>query len=593
MFLVLAGATLNVNNRFHVREFLLALNLAVQTVFLRRNIMKRFFAILLSIVVALADDNLAGEQHEVAAPIGRIRGSTMTTRLGRKIYSFRGVRYAEPPTGRRRFQVATPAADWNDVFDATKEGPACPAIHEQNIMEDCLRVNIYTTKLPSENDPVKRPVLVFFHPGGFYLYSGKSSNFGPQYLLDKDIVLVTVNFRLGTLGFLSTGDSKAPGNLGLKDQVVALRWIQRNIAAFGGDPDSVTISGCSVGGLSVMLHMVSPMSKGLFHRVIMMSGSIKPYRPYPTEQLHLAKKQAELLDCPTDTTGSMLICLNSKPVENFTDTMPKFFEWYAYPMLIWTPVVEPEVHGIERFLPEQPGELFKKGKFHKVPLIAGVTKDEFGGVVTFVTKQHELGNDSYVDDLNNDWYRLAPINFAYERDTPRSRYISTELRRFYFDDKPIGPDTYDGLAHINTDAIITYPMHSSVKLIAENTDQPIYFYVSSYQGRYSFVMWNETTPYGVVHHDDLQYLFFMKFKFPFFENDDPEIPTVELMTSMWSNFVQTGQPVSPALAKNVTWEPYLPEKDNYLEISEEPRMKTGLYPDRMQKWDSLFFSNSK
>lgn len=125
-------------------------------------------------------------------------------------------------------------------------------------------------------------------------------------------------------GFLSTGDSKAPGNLGLKDQVVALRWVQRNIAAFGGNPDSVTISGYSIGGFSVMLHMVSPMSKGLFHRAIMMSGSMTS-EPYPTEQLHLAKKQAELLNCPSDTTDAMLVCLSSKPVENFTDTIPKFF----------------------------------------------------------------------------------------------------------------------------------------------------------------------------------------------------------------------------------------------------------------------------
>ncbi|XP_012527268.2 esterase FE4 [Monomorium pharaonis] len=546
--------------------------------------MKRLFVILLSIVVALADD---GEQHEVAAPIGKIRGSTMTTRLGKKIYSFRGVRYAEPPTGQQRFQVAIPAADWNNVFDATEEGPSCTALHQENIIEDCLRVNIYTTKLPSESDPVKRPVLVFFHPGAFYLFSGKSSNFGPQYLMDKDIVLVTVNYRLAALGFLSTGDSKAPGNLGLKDQVAALRWVQRNIAAFGGDPDQVTISGYSVGGISVLLHMVSPMSKGLFHRAIMMSGSTI-LEPYPNDQLYLAKKQAELLDCPTDTTGSMLICLNSKPVENFTESIIKFFEWNYHPILIWTPVVEPEVHDVERFLPEQPYDLIRKGKFHKVPLIAGVTENEFDGVVAFVNEQHELGNDSLVNDLNNDWYRLAPINFMYERDTPRSRNISTELRRFYFGDKPISPDTYDGLAHINTDSIVTYPLYRTVKLIAENSDQPVYFYMNSYRGRYSFVMWNKTTPYGVAHHDDLQYLFYMKIKFPFFENDAPEIPMVELMTNMWSNFAQTGQPVSPALAKNVTWEPYLLEKDNYLEISEESKMKTGFFPDRMQKWDSLF-----
>lgn len=126
------------------------------------------------------------------------------------------------------------------------------------------------------------------------------------------------------IGFLSTGDSKAPGNLGLKDQVIALRWVQRNIVAFGGDSHSVTISGYSIGGFSVLLHMVSPMSKGLFHRAIMMSGSMI-MEPYPTNQTDLAKKQAELLNCPTDTTGAMLICLNSKPVEDFTNTMPNFF----------------------------------------------------------------------------------------------------------------------------------------------------------------------------------------------------------------------------------------------------------------------------
>ncbi|KAL6446527.1 hypothetical protein ACFW04_001222 [Cataglyphis niger] len=456
--------------------------------------MKHLF--LLSVVLAFASGDSAGEQCEVTAPIGRIRGSIMTSRLGKRIYSFRGVRYAEPPTGQLRFQVAVPAADWNDVFDATKEGPACPAIHVENIMEDCLRVNVYTTKLPSASDPVKRPVLVFFHPGAFYIFSGQSSYFGPEYLLDKDIVLVTVNNRLATLGFLSTGDSKAPGNLGLKDQVVALRWVQRNIVAFGGNPDSVTISGYSIGGFSVLLHMVSPMSKGLFHRAIMMSGSMTS-EPYPTEQLHLAKKQAELLNCPSDTTDAMLVCLSSKPVENFTDTIPKFFEWYGNPILLWTPVVEPEVHGVERFLPEQPVDLIRKGKFHKVPLIAGVTKDEFGGVVVAVENQRKLGNNSILDDLNNDWYKVAPIAFLYERDTPRSRYISTELRQFYFGNQSIGPDTYDNLAHIKADSLITFPLHRAVKLLAENTDQSIYFYVSSYQGRYSFVMWNKTTPYGM------------------------------------------------------------------------------------------------
>ncbi|EZA54386.1 Esterase FE4 [Ooceraea biroi] len=337
--------------------------------------------------------------------------------------------------------------------------------------------------------------------------------------------------------------------------------------------------------------MVSPMSKGLFHRAIMMSGSV-PVEPLPSNQLHLAKKQAELLNCTTDSTDAMLDCLKSKPVENFTSTISNFFEWHGNPLLVWLPVVEPEIHGVERFLSEQPNDLIKQGNFHKVPLIAGITKDEFGGVIVALDQQHKLGNDSILEELNHDWYRLAPITYMYERDTPRSRHISTELRQFYFGNKMLGPDTYDGLAHIIADSAIIYQMHRAVTLFAEYSDHPVYYYMFSHQGRYGFSMWNETTPYGVVHHDDLQYLFYMSVQFPLFKNDDPEIPAVELMTSMWFNFVHTGQPVPPALANKVTWNHYVPAADNYLEITKEPKMKNGLYPDRMQKWESLFPFNS-
>lgn len=105
--------------------------------------------------------------------------------------------------------------------------------------------------------------LSYIIPGGFYAVSGQSKNFaGPQHLMDRDIVLVTLNYRLGALGFLSTGTEESPGNNGLKDQVVALRWVRNHISKFGGDPGSVTIMGYSAGGWSVSLHMVSPMSRG-------------------------------------------------------------------------------------------------------------------------------------------------------------------------------------------------------------------------------------------------------------------------------------------------------------------------------------------
>ena len=543
----------------------------------------------LFLIAGIGSHQCCASYPEAVAPTGKIRGSILDSRLGRKIYSFRGVRYAQAPTGERRFQVATPPPDWNDVFDASEEGPSCPNLDgRQSVSEDCLRLNVYTTKLPSSRENVTRPVLVFFHPGGYYSFSGQSFYFGPQYLMDKDIVLVTVNYRLGTLGFISTGDSLAPGNLGLKDQVVALRWIQRNIAAFGGDRNAVTISGYSVGGLSAMLHMVSPMSKNLFHRAIVMSGSLLTAEPYPTEQTRLARKQATLLNCPTNDTAAILACLRSKPVQNFTDTMSQFFEWHGDPIVVWQPVVEPEIPGAERFLTAQPLDLIRKGRFHQVPAIFGVNKDEFGGVVAWFQNETRKGDD-YFRDMNDNWEQIAPISFMYERGTSRSKHISRQLREFYFSGQPISSANRDGLAHIYADSVIIFPMYRGAKLIAKYSREPVYFYEFTYQGRYSFNWWNATTPYGVVHHDDLQYLFFMETFFPFFNQSAPEIPMVDLYTSMWTSFVETGEPVPKEGAyKDLRWDRFVYEQNNYLEINLCPTMKTDLYLDRMREWERVF-----
>ncbi|XP_076180089.1 esterase E4-like [Ptiloglossa arizonensis] len=544
------------------------------------------------IVGIIATHHSPEEQPLVTAPIGQIRGSIFTSRLGRTIYSFRGVRYGESPTGHQRFQPPVPAADWQNVFDASEEGPSCPHPNGQLMSEDCLRLNVYTAKLPCESENVSRPVMVFIHPGGFYGYSGQSAVFGPQYLLDKDIVLVTINYRLGALGFLSTGDNLAPGNMGLKDQVVALRWIQRNIAAFGGNPNAVTLCGYSAGSFSIMLHMVSPMSQNLFHRAITMSATditADIYSGIANGQKQLVKKQAELLDCPTDTTGSMLLCLYTKPVENFTDTLDSLFDWHGNPILLWKPSIEPEVRGVERFLTAHPYDLIKQGKFKQVPLILGVTENEFGTVAALYEKDAQ-NNGSLYEELNDNWNRLAPIIFFYERDTSRSNYISRELRRFYFNNQPINSANMKGLSEVYGDGIIIFPMFRTAKILASRSNQPVYFYKFTYKSRFSFQMWNDTTPYGVAHHDDLQYLFFMKRFFPFFERDAPENPMVDISTSMWANFVETGEPIPKNDDKfnGVTWTPFVPSRTNYLDINLHPTMKTEFFPERMRTWDRLF-----
>ncbi|XP_015176905.1 PREDICTED: esterase E4-like [Polistes dominula] len=549
-------------------------------------------------VLAIANDSTTDENIIVEAPVGKIRGTFLTSRLGRKIYSFRSVRYGEPPVGEKRFQVATPVRDWDNVYDGTQEGPACSTLSDTPISEDCLRLNVYTTKLPTKNAKgghfKGHPVIVYFHPGGFYFFSGQYRFYGPEYLLDHDLVLVTLNFRMGSLGFLSTGDSYAPGNVGFKDQVLALRWVQRNIAAFGGDPNSVTIGGTSVGSISVLLHMISPMSKGLFHRGIAMSGSLISLEPYKTDQKNLAIKQAELLNCPTDTSKSMIDCLRTKPIESFTKTISQFFELsigYPDPMGIWGGVIEPEIEGVERFLTDQPIDLIRRGKINEVPLIIGTTSEEFGGQVITIDQKVRNGNNSVFDLLNNEWETVAPISLMYERGTPRSKFISQVLRRAYFGSNPIGRHSYDDIAHIYSDRVIVFPVYRAVELFSQNSKLPVYMYRFSFRGRYSFAMWNNTTPYKEpVHHDDQQYLFTMNAIFPFYNGSDPEVPMIERSTAIWSHFARTGEPIprNNKLFKNVVWDRFETPKANYLDITLNPIMKRDIYPERMSVWEELF-----
>lgn len=172
--------------------------------------------------------------------------------------------------------------------------------------------------------------MVFFHGGGWMCGSGISEFYGPDFLMDHKIIYVGANFRLGPLGFLSTEQKDCPGNNGLKDQVMVLKWIQENIAAFGGDPTQVTVFGESAGGASGTYHMMSPLSKGLFKQVISQSGA--NFNPWaqPAHEGVAKKRAAELgekMGCPKtggDWLG-MIQCLRNKPAEDITAANYDFF----------------------------------------------------------------------------------------------------------------------------------------------------------------------------------------------------------------------------------------------------------------------------
>ncbi|KAF2902347.1 hypothetical protein ILUMI_03838 [Ignelater luminosus] len=509
--------------------------------------------------------NIENENPVVTTPLGEIKGVILTTVLGKSIYSFRGIRYAKPPVGELRFKPPVPVEKWDDIYDGTKDGSVCPQPSRiDTVSEDCLFLNVYTTKLPHGKDNPKRPVMVYFYAGGFYSGAGSSKWEGPDYLLDQNIVLVTLNYRLGSLGFLSTGDALAPGNNGIKDQVIALRWVRDNIATFGGDPNLVTIFGYSAGGTSVTLHMVSPMSKGLFHRAIFMSCSAFGKWPMETHQFSLAQKQARLLNCPDDTSANIIKCLKTKSAEELGNSLDGFSEFGYDPIIVWSPVIEPDF-GQERFLTENARELLLKGEFAKVPVMGGISALEFA-----VSALDVIGNATLLKEMDEDFERVAPIAFIYERDTENSKHISKELRKYYLGDGPLNNASLSGLEKLYAESVTGFDVN---------------------RGQYShYYLPGTETPYGVIHHDDLIYLFYISPWFPRFNATSPDYVMVKKLTKLLTNFASTGNPIpqpNDAL-DNIDWIPYTNKNKEYLDIGKKLVMKKNLFEDRYAKWEELF-----
>ncbi|MET9271540.1 carboxylesterase family protein [Kribbella sp. NPDC003557] len=277
--------------------------------------------------------------------------------------SFRGVPYAAAPTGNLRWRPPQPAAGWYGVRDATSYGASCPqapsvvAPPSAALSEDCLFLNVTT---PALHPVVKKPVLVWIHGGGLTGDSG--SNYDGTKLAKAGAVVVTVNYRLGALGFLAhpaLESGGAAGNYGLMDQQAALRWVQRNIGRFGGDPHNVTIAGESAGGLSVLAHVTSRSSKGLFQRAIVESGA------FALEQEPLAKAEAFGKEFATKVgcADQSADCLRKAPVQTLVDNISTA-----------TALIPGVVDGA--VLKESIGTALAAGRFNHVTILNGSNHDE-------------------------------------------------------------------------------------------------------------------------------------------------------------------------------------------------------------------------
>lgn len=306
-----------------------------------------------------------------------------------------------------------------------------PFVRQKEVVgdEDCLYLNVYTPPLNDIESLGKLPVMVYIHGGGFEAGSGSVRFSGPQHLLDKNIILVTGNYRLSALGFLSTETLDCPGNFGLKDQVEILKWVNKYITSFGGDPNSVTIFGNSAGGASVNYLMQSKLSKGLFHKAIPQSGFVFNPWSQPMHKGSSAKKAlklAKLFDCENDDKDwdEMISCLRTISAYDLTTKFIDFFEWDLHPIVPFQPVVEPKHEGA--FIDSFPRDV-AMGSLD-IPVMTGIATAEGALTTAFL-----LNNEEVLSELKSNVKTLFPLIFQYHHwSLHHQERITLEIEKFYF-----------------------------------------------------------------------------------------------------------------------------------------------------------------
>ncbi|CAG9769134.1 unnamed protein product [Ceutorhynchus assimilis] len=533
-------------------------------------------------------------------PHGSVNGTTSRTLAGTKYHSFLAMRYAEPPTDLLRFQPPSPVKAWKGIYDATYEKYICYQIAENSDLEneDCLYINVFTPKnLAANNNESDLVIMAYIHGGGFVSGAGYMSkgSLGPKFFMDANVILVTFNYRLGPLGFLSTGDEVLPGNLGLKDQQLALEWVQGNIAYFGGDPKKVTIFGQSSGGSSVGYHLISPLSQGLFRAAILESGSALSPMAYQRNETYYTLQTIKLINPNYNFTNStdLLAFLQSVPASDIDlagYNLTKSSESAAYYQIskgfFYAPIKEVPHNGA--FLTEPQYESFASGKYNHLPVLIGNTDEESLalarlGDLSFLSKEYDANPSIMV---------------------PFDMHINNENLKIELGSKILN---YFAGARFNNDSAKIIKYHSVHDLDKGNVKQaelmalynPVYFYQFSYSGKMGNNAYSVKGAGKVMHSEELNYIFSRSYSTEIPDNSNlTQFPLADRlvhyrMMSLWTNFAKYLDPtplgIDEELLQGITWQPIRRCGFKYLDIDENLVMKFGYpKPERYKFWTDLY-----
>jgi para-nitrobenzyl esterase len=417
-------------------------------------------------------------------PIALTRDGAVRGLITGNTSEFLGIPYAAPPVGALRWRPPRPAVPWAGVRDATSFGPHCPQsaspFGEASTSENCLFLNVFAPAggAPAGGAPAGRPVLVWIHGGA--LVSGESDDYDPTALVGHGVIVVSINYRLGALGFLAdsalanrAGDA---GNYGLADQQAALRWVRANIAGFGGDPRNVTIFGESAGGLSVLSQLDSRGARGLFQRAIVESGSYNLTQTSRTDAETAGAAFAAKVGCTQAVPAQVAACLRGVPVSTILADEN-------------TAGYTPDLDG--KVLTQSVGTALASGQFNRVPVIMGTNHDEWRLFVAL----DQLAGEPAVTAANYE----AQISATLGVPATVAAVIAEQYPLAGFASPPVA------LGAVGTDAIFACPSLAAVSSLSRFV--PTFAYEFNDENAPERFLPGVGFPYGAAHASELQYLF--------------------------------------------------------------------------------------
>lgn len=523
---------------------------------------------------AMAFNSFASAERPTATvETGSLQG---TTEYNMNV--FKNIPYAAPPVGDLRWRPPQPAAPWNGTRDASQFGDSCPQPYVKNLStglalpgnEDCLKLNIFTPQKPGKD----LPVMVWIHGGGLLVDGARDAQFTPINLVKNGVIVVTFDYRLGSLGFFASkeliAEAKAKGepvgNYGTMDQIAVLKWVKRNIAAFGGNPNNVTIFGESAGGRSVTWLMVSDAARGLFHRAIAESAQQSPIRGMTEKRLGMAPETEISANLMKGIGAKSLKELRSLPTQKLVLTAADFEKGE-----FGGPFIDGQI------LKGDPIPLFAAGQQAKVPFMIGTNswdssflvpgQPSMAGLAKMLREDPKILTQLYgnvqdkciasSDAMGDMFYRgstklladsmngIAP-GYAYYFD-----YLTKNIRAAY----PGVPHTFE-ISYV----FGSYPLMSQAPKIAESSANRCARIEQATMELKKKGIWS-------------------KYWYPITDKNDPQdIAMSEKMSSIWAQFAKTG---NPNLEGQANWPIYNLKTDVMRSFSENSETITGLLKERV------------